>query len=68
MTIAPLVADPEETRPIFAALRRLRDALQREHPAVDLDTLSMGMSDDFRVAVEEGATSVRIGRAIFDGG
>jgi PLP dependent protein len=65
MTIAPMVADAEETRPVFSALRRLRDTLQREHPAVDFDTLSMGMSDDFRVAVEEGATSVRIGRAIF---
>jgi pyridoxal phosphate enzyme (YggS family) len=65
MTIAPLVADLEETRPVFAGLRRLRDALQREQPMVDLDILSMGMSDDFRVAIEEGATSVRIGRAIF---
>ncbi len=68
MTMAPLVADAEETRPVFSGLRTLRDALQREHPAVDLGTLSMGMSDDFRVAVEEGATSVRIGRAIFAGG
>ena len=67
MTIAPLVADAEETRPVFSALRTLRDALQREQPTVDLDTLSMGMSDDFRVAIEEGATSVRIGRAIFEG-
>jgi pyridoxal phosphate enzyme (YggS family) len=65
MTIAPLVADPEETRAVFSALRTLRDALQQEQPTVDLDTLSMGMSDDFRVAIEEGATSVRIGRAIF---
>ena len=65
MTIAPLVADPEETRPVFAGLRMLRDALQRELPTVDLDILSMGMSDDFQVAIEEGATSVRIGRAIF---
>jgi pyridoxal phosphate enzyme (YggS family) len=65
MTIAPMVADAEETRPVFSALRQLRDTMQREHPTVDLDTLSMGMSDDFRVAVEEGATSVRIGRAIF---
>jgi pyridoxal phosphate enzyme (YggS family) len=65
MTIAPLVADAEETRPVFSALRRLRDALQREHPTIDLETLSMGMSDDFRVAIEEGATSVRIGHAIF---
>jgi PLP dependent protein len=67
MTIAPLVADAEETRPVFSGLRALRDALQREQPTVDLDTLSMGMSDDFRVAIEEGATSVRIGRAIFQG-
>src|SRR5829696_3252516 len=67
MTIAPLVADAEETRPVFSALRALRDALQREQPGGDLDTLSMGMSDDFRVAIEEGATAVRIGRAIFQG-
>jgi pyridoxal phosphate enzyme (YggS family) len=66
MTIAPLVADAEETRPVFAGLRTLRDALQREHPTVNLATLSMGMSDDFRLAIEEGATSVRIGRAIFE--
>jgi len=65
MTIAPLVSDPEETRAVFSALRTLRDALQQEQPTVDLATLSMGMSDDFRVAIEEGATSVRIGRAIF---
>jgi pyridoxal phosphate enzyme (YggS family) len=68
MTIAPLVADAEATRPVFSGLRTLRDALQREHPTVDLDTLSMGMSDDFHVAIEEGATSVRIGRAIFEEG
>jgi pyridoxal phosphate enzyme (YggS family) len=67
MTIAPLVAEAEETRPVFSDLRALRDALQREQPNVDLDTLSMGMSDDFRVAIEEGATSVRIGRALFQG-
>ena len=58
MTIAPLLEDPEEVRPIFRRLRELRDALGLEH-------LSMGMSDDFEVAVEEGATMVRIGRAIF---
>jgi PLP dependent protein len=67
MTIAPLVANTEETRPVFSALRKLRDDLQREQPTVDLKTLSMGMSDDYRVAIEEGATSVRIGRAIFEG-
>jgi hypothetical protein len=58
MTIAPLVPDPEEVRPVFRTLRRLRDSLGLEH-------LSMGMTDDFEVAVEEGATIVRIGRAIF---
>jgi len=58
MTIAPLVSNPEEVRPIFRSLRELRDSLGLEH-------LSMGMSDDFEVAVEEGATMLRIGRAIF---
>ena len=65
MTMAPLVADPEEVRPVFAALRTLRDALAEEFPAVTWQHLSMGMTDDFEVAVEEGATLVRIGRAIF---
>jgi pyridoxal phosphate enzyme (YggS family) len=68
MTMAPLLDDPEDARPVFAGLRRLRDALQREHPGVDLTTLSMGMSDDYRVAIAEGATEVRIGRAIFGEG
>jgi len=58
MTIAPFVADPEEVRPVFRKLRELRDSLRLEH-------LSMGMTDDFEVAVEEGATMLRIGRAIF---
>jgi PLP dependent protein len=58
MTIAPMVADAEEVRPVFKKLRSLRDSLGLEH-------LSMGMTDDFEVAVEEGATLVRIGRAIF---
>jgi len=58
MTIAPLVGDAEEVRPIFGKLRQLRDA-------IGLAELSMGMTDDFEVAVEEGATMVRIGRAIF---
>ncbi len=58
MTIAPLVADAEQVRPIFRQLRSLRDSLKLEH-------LSMGMTDDFEVAIEEGATMVRIGRAIF---
>jgi len=58
MTIAPWVDNAEEVRPVFRQLRQLRDSLGLEH-------LSMGMSDDFEVAIEEGATLVRIGRAIF---
>ncbi|HJX61680.1 MAG TPA: YggS family pyridoxal phosphate-dependent enzyme [Dehalococcoidia bacterium] len=58
MTVAPFVSDPETVRPVFRELRRLRDAL-------GLPELSMGMTDDFEVAIEEGATLVRIGRAIF---
>jgi pyridoxal phosphate enzyme (YggS family) len=65
MTVAPIAADPEDVRPVFAALRRLRDDLARRFPAVDWRHLSMGMTDDFEVAIEEGATMVRIGRAIF---
>ena len=66
MTMAPLVAEPEQARPVFAALRLLRDALAEELPAVEWRHLSMGMTDDFEVAVEEGATLVRVGRAIFE--
>jgi pyridoxal phosphate enzyme (YggS family) len=58
MTIAPLTGNPEEVRPVFRKLRELRDDLK-------LEQLSMGMTDDFEVAIEEGATIVRIGRAIF---
>lgn len=65
MTIAPLVDDPELARPTFAGLRDLRDRIGERHPDADLSILSMGMSDDFPVAVAEGATHVRIGRAIF---
>lgn len=63
MTMAPLVDDPEEARPVFRALADLRDDLVRRHPTVR--HLSMGMTDDFEVAVEEGATILRVGRAIF---
>ena len=58
MTVVPLAGDPEAVRPVFRRLRELRDAL-------GLRELSMGMTDDFEVAIEEGATMVRIGRAIF---
>lgn len=65
MTMAPIVADPEEARPYFRRLRRLRDALAERFPGEYWRHVSMGMSDDFEVAIEEGATIVRIGRAIF---
>lgn len=65
MTIAPLVETPELARPYFCALRELRDELARRYPQSDWTQLSMGMTDDFEVAIEEGATIVRIGRAIF---
>ncbi len=64
MVIAPPSADAEESRPFFFTLRALRDRLQTQC-GVPLPELSMGMSADFEVAVEEGATLVRVGRAIF---
>jgi hypothetical protein len=65
MTMAPLVDDPEQARPVFRVLRELRDEIAACYSAVKLPHLSMGMTDDFEVAIEEGATLVRIGRAIF---
>lgn len=65
MTIAPLVSDPEEVRPVFRELRRLRERLRSEVSASNWTHLSMGMTDDYAVAIEEGATIVRVGRAIF---
>jgi pyridoxal phosphate enzyme (YggS family) len=66
MTMAPWYDDPEKARPFFAGLRVLRDRIAAENiPNVVMRELSMGMTDDFEVAVEEGATIVRIGRAIF---
>ncbi len=65
MTMAPIVPEPEQVRPVFAALRALRHALAEEFPAVEWRHLSMGMTDDFEVAIQEGATLVRVGRAIF---
>jgi pyridoxal phosphate enzyme (YggS family) len=64
MTIAPYAPEPEKSRPHFAALRELREAIQRE-TGLQLPVLSMGMSGDFAVAIEEGSTSVRIGTALF---
>ena len=66
MTIAPESGDPESARPYFRALRDLRDkANERRAANGGLRILSMGMTDDFEVAIEEGSTIVRIGRAIF---
>ena len=65
MTMAPLVDDPAAARPVFRGLRELRDALQTRYPSGDWQQLSMGMTNDFEVAIAEGATLVRIGSAIF---
>ena len=66
MTIAPQVDDPEEVRPIFRELAKLFASLKKKDlPNVEMDFLSMGMTNDFSVAVEEGANIVRIGSAIF---
>jgi pyridoxal phosphate enzyme (YggS family) len=66
MTVPPFSDDPEGARPYFRQLRELRDRLaERELPAIGMDILSMGMSHDFEVAIEEGSTCVRIGTAIF---
>lgn len=65
MAMAPIVEDPEQARPVFRQLRQLREQLARRYPALPWTHLSMGMTDDFEVAIEEGATLVRIGRAIF---
>jgi PLP dependent protein len=67
MTIAPLVEDPEEVRYVFAKLGTIRDRLRESwSPHFDLSELSMGMSGDYEVAVEEGATVVRIGRMLIE--
>jgi pyridoxal phosphate enzyme (YggS family) len=66
MTVPPLTEDPQKARPYFRKLRELRDqiAARRLH-AIDMNILSMGMSHDFEVAIEEGSTCVRVGTAIF---
>lgn len=65
MTIAPLAQNPEDVRWVFRGLRELRDQLRQRHPSLALPHLSMGMTDDYPIAIEEGATLVRVGRAIF---
>ncbi len=66
MTLALFSAEAERVRECFVLLRELRDRLRQEAPAdVQLDELSMGMSGDYEIAIEEGATVVRVGQAIF---
>ena len=66
MTVPPFTEDPEQARPFFRKLRELRDQLAaQELPGIVMDVLSMGMSHDFEVAIEEGSTCVRVGTAIF---
>ena len=66
MTVPPYTDDPEQSRPYFRNLRELRDAIAaRKLPAVNMHTLSMGMSHDFPIAIEEGSTCIRVGTAIF---
>ncbi len=66
MTMAPLVTDQNQVRPVFRGLRELASSLEQT-AGVPLPVLSMGMSNDFESAIAEGATHVRIGRAIFGG-
>jgi pyridoxal phosphate enzyme (YggS family) len=66
MTVPPFTDDPQSARPYFRKLRQLREAIAaRRLPSVAMDELSMGMSHDFEVAIEEGSTCVRVGTAIF---
>jgi pyridoxal phosphate enzyme (YggS family) len=65
MTVAPIVDEPSQARPFFRQLRELRDDLARRFPQASWEELSMGMTDDFETAIAEGATIVRVGRAIF---
>jgi pyridoxal phosphate enzyme (YggS family) len=65
MTVPPFSDEAEAARPYFRRLRLLRDSLAARYPRLDFSTLSMGMSHDFEVAIEEGSTTIRIGTAIF---
>jgi PLP dependent protein len=66
MTVPPHTDDPEGARPFFRRLRHLRDSIAtRKLPSIRMDTLSMGMSHDFEIAIEEGSTCIRVGTAIF---
>ncbi len=63
MTVAPPAVNPEEVRPVFRSMKNLFDSLNRD--GYSLDILSMGMSNDYKIAIEEGSTMVRVGSAIF---
>ncbi len=65
MTMAPLGTAAEDARPVFAEMRELAEAMRSRYPDATLDDLSMGMTNDYVAAIEEGATIVRVGRAIF---
>ena len=66
MTIAPFVDDPEENRPVFKALKKLSvDIAAKNIDNVSMNVLSMGMTNDYQIAIEEGATMVRVGTGIF---
>jgi pyridoxal phosphate enzyme (YggS family) len=66
MTVPPFLQEPEQVRPYFRTLRGIRDEVaRRKLPGVSMEELSMGMSHDFEIAIEEGSTCVRVGTAIF---
>lgn len=66
MTIAPFAENPEDVRWVFRSLRQLRDKIANEkYPNVDMDILSMGMTNDYKIAIEEGANMIRIGTGLF---
>jgi PLP dependent protein len=67
MTVPPFDGNPDTVRHCFRELRKLRDELSARHPSLDFGELSMGMSGDFEIAIEEGSTVVRIGTALFGG-
>jgi pyridoxal phosphate enzyme (YggS family) len=65
MTVPPYLRDAEAVRPYFRQLRELRETYARRHPKLQLNALSMGMTHDYAVAIEEGATEIRLGTALF---
>jgi hypothetical protein len=65
MTMAPMASDPEQARPVFAQLRALRERFAHAVSGIELRLLSMGMTQDFEVAIEEGADLIRVGSALF---